>query len=108
MRRRPRAVVADNAALDIPLTPDEMARYVGTYAVRIGEQPRDFEMFVEDGRLMGQPEGDPAVVLLYQGEHEFALEQDPDIRVVFTVEGQRAESVTIHQSGRSFSGDRKR
>lgn len=104
----PPAVVAGNAALDIPLTPDELDRYVGTYAVRIGEQPRVFEMFVEDGRLMGRPEGDPAVVLLYQGEHEFKLQQDPDIRVVFTVDGQRAESVTIHQSGRSFSGDRKR
>lgn len=47
------------------------------------------------------------MTLLYQGDHTFSVQEQPDIRVVFSIEGDQAESVTVNQRGRSFTGARK-
>lgn len=89
---------------DLPLAEEERRRYVGTYDVEVLE----LEVFEEDGELMAQGEGQPAFRLLYQGDHEFRASFDSAVRLVFTVEEDRAESVTLHQGGMRFEGPRLR
>lgn len=101
----PPAVVAGNAALDLPLSPEQMAPYVGTYVFQAGERTREMRVFVRDGRLMGQP-GQRARRLLHQGGHEFRPEGAPGSRLVFTLGDGRAEGVTLSQGGRVYRGRR--
>lgn len=103
----PPPVVAENAALDLPLTPEQMAMYEGTYLVQTGERTEEMRVFVQDGRLMGQPGPQRPRRLLYQGNHEFRPDQAFEFRMVFTVENGRAEGVTLGQGDRTFSGRRR-
>lgn len=103
----PPAVVAGNAALDLPLGPEQMARYVGTYVIQEGERTRELRVFVQDGHLMGQPQGQSARRLLHQGGHEFRPFEAFEFRMVFTLENGRAEGVTLHQGNRDYTGRRK-
>lgn len=102
----PSAVVAGNAALDRPLAVEDMDRYAGAYTLRSGERSMSLRVFVDDDRLMGQPEGQRPSVLLYQGDHEFVPAAEIDSRVVFTVENGRAEGVTVHMNGAALPGTR--
>lgn len=103
----PPAVVAGNAALDLPLTPEQMALYVGTYLLQSGERTQEMRVFVQDGQLMSQPGSQSARRLLYQGNHEFQPERALEFRLVFTLENGRAESVTLSSGDRSMSGRRR-
>ena len=103
----PPPVVAENAALDLPLTPEQMALYEGTYLVQTGERTEEMRVFVEDGKLMGQPGPQRPRRLLYQGNHEFRPEAALEFRMVFTMENGRAEGVTLGQGDRMFSGRRR-
>lgn len=49
----PPAVLAGNAALDLPLAADRQAIYAGTYIRREGERTMELRIFVENGPLMG-------------------------------------------------------
>lgn len=89
---------------DLPLEEGAPQRYVGTYDVQVLE----LEIFEEDGELMAQGEDQQAFRLLYQGDHEFRASFDPSVRLVFAVEDDRAESVTLHQAGAQFEGPRLR
>lgn len=91
--------VADEA-----LSTEERRRYVGTYDLEVME----IEVFEEDGELVAQGEGQPSFPLLYQGDHEFRASFDTSVRLVFTVEEERAESVVLHQGGMEFEGPRTR
>ena len=103
----PPAVVAENAALDLPLTPEQMALYEGTYVLQAGERTQELRVFVQDGQLMSQPGSQRPRRLLYQGNHEFRPEEALEFRLVFTLENGRAEGVTLSQGDRSFSGRRR-
>lgn len=103
----PPAVVAGNAAIDLPLGAEEKARYVGVYAIPVGERTIELRVFIEDGELMGQPEGDEARRLLYQGEHAFIPDRALEIRLDFEVVNGRAETVTIDDEGDEYRGTRK-
>lgn len=102
------AVVAGNARPPAPPMPaEEIAPYEGTYLIEVGGQTRELRVFGEDGGLVAEPAGQGPMYLQRTGDHEFTLAADSDIRLVFTVEGDRAESVTIHQGGRTMTGERK-
>jgi CubicO group peptidase (beta-lactamase class C family) len=99
------AVVAGNAALDLPITAADMNRYAGTYAMQRG--PREIRVFVEDGRLMAQPTGQNATRLLNQGNQVFVPAAAMDVRVTFTVENDRVIAITLRQGGNVYEGTRK-
>lgn len=103
----PPAVVAGNAALDLPLTAEEMARYEGTFVFDVNGEPEEVRIFVQDGQLMAEPEGQSTRRLLYQGDHAFHPERALELRLVFTLTNGRAEAATLTDSGRSFPGRRR-
>lgn len=93
---------------DLPISTDEAARYGGTYALQLPEgRTLELRVFVEDGQLKAQATGQNASRLRWQGGHAFLHGTDAGIRLVFTVEGGRATSVTLHQGGGQFVGPRK-
>lgn len=91
----------------LALAPEEMNRYTGSYALKLGEQERVLRVFMEQEKLMGQLEGQGANQLLYQGDNIFSLAVDPDIRLIFTMENGRAKSFVLHQGGRTMSAEKK-
>jgi serine-type D-Ala-D-Ala carboxypeptidase/endopeptidase len=91
---------------DLPLSADEMARYEGTYTLRLGERSLELRIFVQDGRLMSQAAGQGAFRLRHQGEHVFVADFDDAVRLVFTVENGRATGATLYQGGVVVPGTR--
>ncbi len=98
----PPAVVAGNAALDLPLAVDRQAIYAGIYTRQEGERTMELRIFVENGQLMGQPSRQEPRRLLYQGNHEFRPERAIEQSVVFEMENERAERLVLHNNGREF------
>ncbi|HEX6372513.1 MAG TPA: serine hydrolase domain-containing protein [Longimicrobium sp.] len=103
----PPPVVAENAALDLPLTPEQMALYEGTYLLQAGERSQEMRVFVQDGQLMSQPGSQRPRRLLYQGNHQFRPDQALEYLLAFTLENGRAEVATLSQGERSMAGRRK-
>jgi hypothetical protein len=102
----PPAEVAGNAMPDVVLTRAEAERYVGSYALNLGDRTLGLRVFVQGRGLAAQADGQGANPLRYLGDHTFVLEADNNIRLVFVVEGDRAVSVTLHQAGRTAVGPR--
>jgi D-alanyl-D-alanine carboxypeptidase len=90
--------VPEPVVQDLPLTPAERARYVGTYDLRPAV-PLEVRVFEQGDRLMAQGTGQPAFPLRYQGDHTFDGPEASSIRMVFTVEGERATMFTLSQGG---------
>jgi hypothetical protein len=103
----PPAVLAGNAALDLPLAAERQAIYAGTFIRQEGERTMELRVFVENGQLMAQPTGQSARRLLYQGNDEFRPERAIEFRVVFEIENGRAERVAMHNEGNVFRLTRK-
>ena len=92
---------------EVPLAPAEMVRYEGTYAYESGGTPRQLRVFSEDDQMMAEVLGGPLVELHYQGDHAFLLRVgSTDIRIVFAMEGEQAEGLTIYQRGEVLQGRR--
>lgn len=102
----PPAVAANNAILDVPLAEADMAPYVGTYAVSVGARTLTVRVYIENGQLIGHPQGTSPERLIYQGDHTFVPGQDPGDRVIFTVVNGRADRVEIRDGNQSFTGTR--
>ncbi len=100
------AVAAHNAILEVPLAEADMAPYVGTYAVSVGAQTLTVRVYIENGQLIGHPQGTSPERLVYQGDHTFVPGQDPGNRVIFTVVNGRADRVEIRDGNQSFTGTR--
>lgn len=96
----------EEEVLDRPVTAEDIARYEGVYLLVIGERTLELRIFPQDGRLVSQAAGQRVAPLRYQGEHVFVPDFDDSVRLIFTVEGDRATSVTLHQGG-VFRGDRQ-
>jgi len=94
------------AILDLPLTAEALALYPGQYTFQTGARAMEVRVFVEGGKLMAQPAGQPASRLRSQGAHAFVAALDDDVRIVFTVENGRATGATLIQAGRSAPGKR--
>jgi serine-type D-Ala-D-Ala carboxypeptidase/endopeptidase len=95
-----------SAVRDLPLPEAEAARYAGTYTLQAGGRALELRVFAEDGQLRAQAQGQAVTRLRYQGDHAFVHGENDDVRLVFTVEGGRARSVTLHQGGRAVEGTR--
>ncbi|MGH7577533.1 MAG: serine hydrolase domain-containing protein [Longimicrobiales bacterium] len=91
-----------NVVVDLPLTPEENARYVGTFD--LGDL--DVRVFEQDGVLMAQATNQRALRMKYQGEHTFVLDAPQEIKLVFELEGDRASGFTLHQGGETRAAPR--
>ena len=90
------------------LPAEQRARYVGVYALELPGGPRDFTVAVAGDGLTGQLAGQGANPLRYLGDDTFGVSFDPALRIVFTVEGDRAVKMTLRQGGGVAEGVRKR
>ena len=91
----------------VALSPADRNRYVGVYALELPNGARDFTVSIADDQLTGQLAGQQAVPMLPFGNHVFGVGFDPNLRLVFTIEGPKASKVTLHQGGGTFQGLRK-
>ena len=101
------AVVAGNAAEEVPIAANDMAQYNGTYAVQVGPRTTEFRVFVQDGRLLLQAPALPLSRLFHKGKHEFQVGPAGAVRLVFTVENGRAVAMTVLQNGKELPGKRR-
>jgi CubicO group peptidase (beta-lactamase class C family) len=83
------------------------ARYVGVYALALPNGARDFTIAEEGDHLTAQLAGQPAIPILRIGDNTFGVTFDPNLRLIFTVDGARATKVTLLQGGQTFVGPRK-
>jgi len=95
--------------LGIPVSEGDVARYEGVYDVVVGSQTPELSVYGAEatGRLMSDFLGATSR-LIPVGEHEFTVVYNPTIRLVFTLQGERVEGVTLRQGDRSDSGVRRR
>jgi hypothetical protein len=86
---------------DLPLTAEERARYVGTYALKLPTGATlPLRIFEDGAHLMSQATGQSAFRLRAQGDHVFETAFfDRLVRLTFTVQGARAAKVTLLQGG---------
>lgn len=81
--------------LDLDLTDDELALYAGTYGtadIRVAIEAREGRLWLEGGGVETR--------LLSQGEHAFAEELDPHIRVRFVIREDRVAAIVVSPGGR--------
>lgn len=93
--------------LDLPLTGGELARYQGTYILQLGGDQVEARVREANGSLEASLQGGVPTRLLHQGDHTFVLEADPDGRVLFVVEGDRATAIRIALAGAVIPGLRR-
>jgi CubicO group peptidase (beta-lactamase class C family) len=84
---------------DLPLDETAAQKYVGEYA--LGQLT--VRVFLEGGKLMIQPTGQPAFRIRFQGDHRFIPTFSDDISVEFNMYGARASSVVLYQGGRPMT-----
>ena len=90
-----------------PLPVADRKRYVGVYALALPGGTRDFTIAEQGDRLTGQLAGQKANPLLYYGAHTFGASFDPTVRLIFSVEGDRATKMVLMQGGGRSEGLRK-
>jgi len=83
--------------LDLPLSAEERAPYVGLYQIGCSH----LRVVDANERLAVQTTNRPEWTLLFQGEHRFVVDGDPDVRLTFEVEdeGNRARSFVLDERG---------
>lgn len=85
---------------DLPLSAEARTRYIGTYDAGVFK----LSIIEEDGRLKIER---PQTQLLYQGDHTFVAEDNPDVHVTFRVVGEEATELSIMMaSGHTFEAKR--
>lgn len=91
----------------VPISAQELARYVGVYALKLGDAQVDFTVSERGSELQGQLDGQEPAILIYYGNHTFGVGFDPTVRLTFTVEGGKATKLTLLQRGRASEGMRR-
>jgi CubicO group peptidase (beta-lactamase class C family) len=104
--------VALGIAIPVPpkrvaLSGAALAKYSGAYAMNIGGVPRDFTFTVRGDTLIGHLRGQQVFPLIAFENHTFGVEADPELRIIFTMQGDRAASVRVLQNGNRWDGARK-
>lgn len=96
------------AVKDLPLTASQRQAFVGSYSVTLphGEQ-KTLRVFEDNGVLKGEPEGQNAVRLLYQGDNVFRPEGIPGFVFTFVVENGRATKLTGRRPDGVMEGIRR-
>jgi D-alanyl-D-alanine carboxypeptidase len=84
---------------EIALAPAALTRYTGTFDLAPA-LPFQVRVFVDNGRLTGQATGQGPIPLRFIGNDTFLGPDGSGIRMVFSVENDRAVSFTLHQGGR--------
>jgi D-alanyl-D-alanine carboxypeptidase len=86
----------DPEVKDLPLPSAEALAYVGNW----GDEKAASPIFEDEGKLKTKPPGyeGPGIRLLYQGEHTFALEPDPDTRLKFIFNGPKADRFEVYKN----------
>ncbi len=91
----------------VAVSPDQLARYAGSFALRFPTGARDITFTVRGGELYGQLAGQDAVALIPYPRDIFGAAFDPELRFTFTMSEGRAAKVQLLQGGRTVEGDRK-
>ncbi len=91
----------------VPLPAADRSRYVGVYSLPLPPGPRDFTVAESADGITGQLEGQGPIPLLHYGDHTFGASFDPSVRLIFTVEGNRATRLALVQRGQRIEGARK-
>ena len=91
----------------VAITAADRARYVGVYALKLGDTVHDFTISERDAELVSQLAGQGPIPLIPFGNHTFGASFDPSVRIVFTIDNGAATKVTLTQGGRSSDGVRK-
>jgi CubicO group peptidase (beta-lactamase class C family) len=97
--------IEEPPVLDLELSTEEMAVYVGVYEIRAGFE---LNVFVEDGRLMTQATNQNAFRIRAQGNHLFIPTFDDAVRLIFAVEDGKATTAILHQGGQVIEAARIR
>lgn len=91
----------------VALAGAERARYVGSYSLTTPSgQKAPMRIYEQGPALLGQVAGQPPSRLVALGNHAFVLQDDPDVRVTFTVSGDRATKLTMAQPGLTMEATR--
>jgi D-alanyl-D-alanine carboxypeptidase len=91
----------------VTLAGGERARYVGNYTLTSPSgQKAPLRIFEQGGALLGQVANQPPSRLIALGDHAFVLQDDPDVRLTFTVTGDHATKVTVAQPGGTMEASR--
>ena len=100
---RPRGAPAEAK----PLPPAERDAIVGTYALQLPNGSKlPLKVFVDNGTLVAQGEGQPANPITYLGDHVFGIAADPTLRITFVFDGGRVTKLTLLQNGATTEGPR--
>ena len=91
----------------VPLAAGDQARYTGVFALNLPGAVLDFSIAIDGDHLTAQLEGQDPIPLLHYGNHTFGASFDASLRVIFTVENNRATKLTLVQGGGRFEGVRK-
>lgn len=90
----------------IALSPPERQRYVGVYALALSGGARNLTIAEQGDQLTAQLAGQGANPMLYYGNHTFGMSFDAALRLIFTVDADKAVKVTLIQNGGRFEGVR--
>ncbi|MEA2762924.1 MAG: hypothetical protein QOD47_2208 [Gemmatimonadaceae bacterium] len=91
----------------VPLAAGDRQRFVGVYTLALPNGPRDLTVAVQGDQLTAQLTGQGPIQLLYLGDNTFGVGFDRNLRLIFTIQGERATKVTLVQGGGRFEGPRK-
>ena len=94
----------------VPLASADRAKYTGTYdLVRMGSAVLPLRVWVEGEDLVSQAEGpgQGKIPLRYFGNDTFGADFDPAMRLIFTIENDKAAKVRLLQGGGSIDGRRR-
>lgn len=80
---------------DLELPEERVDAYVGGYSLGC----LSYEVYLRDGHLWLEPLGGRPIHLTWQGEHTFAAESDPELRVTFEVEDDLARALVLDEHG---------
>jgi len=97
----------EQSAPAIPLPAADRKKYVGVYALALPDGAKDLTIAEEDDHLTARIAGQGANLLQYLGNHTFGMSFDPELRLVFTVDGASASKVTLREGGALFEAKRK-
>ena len=86
-RQDPDTAAANAAPKDLPLTPAQRQRYIGTYATELpGGEKVTLRILEEDGSLrLWASEPDDTRRLFYQGDDRFLMEKAPGFVLAFVL-----------------------
>ena len=91
----------------VAVSVEQLARYVGIYSLKLGDNVHDFTISVRDGTLYAQLAGQGANALIPYGHDSFGASLDPNLLITFVITDGKASKVVLNQNGGTYEGLRK-